>query len=69
VSKKYIQLYSGQWSPIYDKGYHECCECSLVHTVKYRLYDGVLFEMWTVNKSETAKARRKKPNSAKNSRR
>jgi hypothetical protein len=31
-----------------------------VHTVKYRLHDGVLFEMWTVNKHETAKARRKK---------
>jgi hypothetical protein len=28
--------------------------------VKYRLHDGVLFEMWTVNKAETAKARRKK---------
>ena len=55
-----IQLTDGEWSPIGNKGYHECCDCALVHTVKYRMHNGVLFEMWTRNKSETAKARRKK---------
>lgn len=59
-TKHFIQLYDGEWSPIHDKGLHECCECSLVHSVKYRLHEGVLFECWTVNKKETAKARKKK---------
>jgi hypothetical protein len=57
---KRIQLFDGEWSPIHNKAYHECCDCSLVHSVKYRLHEGVLFEMWTVNRQETAKARRKK---------
>ncbi len=60
MKRKHIQLYDGRWSPIHNKGYHECCHCALVHSVNYRLHDGVLFEMWTVNKRETAKARRKK---------
>ena len=58
-----IQLTDGEWSPIGNKGYHECCDCSLTHTVRYRLHNGVLFEQWTTNKTATRasrKARNKK---------
>jgi hypothetical protein len=60
MSKKQnrIQLYDGHWSPIHNKGYHECCHCGLTHTVKYRLHEGVLFEMWTVNQRATQESRK-----------
>lgn len=56
---KIIQLYDGQWSPIANKGYHECCSCGLTHTVRYKLHEGVMFEKWDINKTATRASRKR----------
>jgi hypothetical protein len=38
---------------------HECCSCSLTHTVEYKVENGRIFTRWKVNDKET-KAQRKK---------
>jgi hypothetical protein len=58
MKSRRIQLFDNEWTPIGNKGYHECCECGLTHTVKYKLHDGVMFEMWTKNKTATKESRK-----------
>jgi hypothetical protein len=42
--------------------FHECCnpKCKLVHRVDYKLERGVIWERWTIDERETAKARKAK---------
>lgn len=57
---KTSQLYEGEWSPVKNKWFHECCECGLVHRVKYKIENGVLYEMWNVHRAETRQARKRR---------
>lgn len=57
------QLTDGAWyqvahgKPPYQ---HECCHCSLVHTVEYKIENGRIWERWTIDEKATESARRKK---------
>jgi folate-dependent phosphoribosylglycinamide formyltransferase PurN len=55
-----IQLYDGKWYRLGNTQLHECCnpKCCLVHRVDHKLDRGMIFERWTVDKRETAKARK-----------
>lgn len=55
---KVQQLYDNTWYRIDNEYTHECCDCSLVHTVKYKLENGVVFMQWNLNPKDTRKARR-----------
>ena len=54
-----VQLEDGEWveSGRFDR--HQCCDCKLVHIVRFKLVDGKLYEQWTRDPVETRKARRK----------
>jgi len=56
--EKVQQLYDNVWYRIDNEYTHECCDCSLVHTVKYKLENGVVFMQWNLNPRETKKARK-----------
>lgn len=50
-------MWSGKWYlDKFDR--HECCECGLVHDVKYTVENGRIFTRWKVNDKETDKARK-----------
>lgn len=38
---------------------HECCGCSLVHDLEYKVENGRIFSRWKVNQRETNKQRKK----------
>lgn len=48
------------WLRFPRKHQHECCFCSLIHDVQYRIVDGEIEERWKRNNRATAIARRKK---------
>lgn len=52
------QLYDNVWYKINDEYTHECCDCGLVHSVKYKLDNGNVMMQWNVNSKETRKARK-----------
>lgn len=59
--KKYPKHYAPkpkEWVPHSPKMQWQCCDCGLVHNVEFRI--GILEVRMTVNRKETAKARRKK---------
>ena len=64
---EYQQLWSGSWYKLDQSYHHMCCndKCGLVHKVDYKLENGVMFQRWTVDAKETAKARRKARKGAK----
>jgi len=55
------QIFDGVWyrsahgKPPY---LHECCDCGLVHNIEYRYEGGTIWEKWTIDAKETAKARK-----------
>jgi hypothetical protein len=51
-------LTDGEWVKSGDYTHHECCDCGLVHIVRYKLKDGELWEQWTTDRPQTRKARR-----------
>lgn len=53
-----IQIWDGSWYKLDDGYYHECCDCSLVHYVDYKLENGVIFMRWRTDARETKKARK-----------
>lgn len=56
------QLYDNTWYKIDDMYTHECCDCSLVHTVKYKMVRGNIMMQWNVNTRETKAARKLRTN-------
>ena len=62
---EYQQLYEGAWYKLDDSYHHQCCGCGLVHVIDFQLKNGVLFQRFTIDAKETAKARRKARKSAK----
>jgi hypothetical protein len=61
VSKlfRYVQLMDGDWFyPTMHGHYDQCCDCGLVHEIKFKVEDGVVkFQVWRRPKL-TAAARR-----------
>ena len=55
---KTIQIIDGKWYRLGNAQFHECCFCSAVHRVDYKMERGMIFERWRLDDSETRKARR-----------
>ena len=58
-----VQLVDGTWYRIANGKppyLHECCDCSLVHRVAYKMENGVIFEQWTRDEAETKAARKRR---------
>ena len=52
-----VQMYDDKW--YLDKfERHECCDCSLVHDVEYKVENGRLFTKWKRNEKETRASRK-----------
>jgi len=51
------QLWSGSWYKIDDSYWHECCYCSTIHAVDFKLEQGRILMRWTVNEKQTELAR------------
>jgi hypothetical protein len=52
-----VQIYTDTW--YLDKfEMHECCDCGLVHDVKYKVENGRIFFQWNTNVKETEKVRK-----------
>ena len=57
------QIVDGLWYALaHGKPPHteECCDCGLVHTVDYKVENGVMWARWTVNDGATAEARKRR---------
>ena len=52
MKDEYQQLWSGSWYKLDSSYHHQCCECSLVHSVDFMLKDGVIFQRWTIRKGD-----------------
>ena len=58
-----VQLEDGKWYRIANGSapyWHECCDCSLVHRVAYKVENGHIWEQWTRDEKKTRSARRRK---------
>ena len=54
---KPVQMWDESW--YLDKfTQHECCDCGLVHDVKYTVENGRILTNWKVNKRATNKSRK-----------
>ena len=51
------QVTDGEWLDVGTYKQHECCDCGLVHRIRYRIHEGKSQESWTRNDRATAKAR------------
>lgn len=52
-----VVMNDGSWYlDKFDK--HECCDCSLVHDVEYRVERGRIFTKWRRNDKETRASRK-----------
>lgn len=49
---------NGEWLDVGKYTLHECCDCSLIHRVRYRLHEGKVQESWRRDDRATARARR-----------
>lgn len=60
---KYEQAYDDEWfAPGHRKFKHMCCDCSLVHTVDFKVdKDGSVWTRWKRDNRATAAARRHFP--------
>lgn len=58
----FVQLYDNKWFRIKSVKNFQfmCCDCSLVHTMKWKKVGKRLHMMVAVNKEETKKARKEK---------
>ena len=58
MEDKYIQIVDGEWIEIPFKGFSmECCNCSLVHTLNFKVEDGRLFIKSKQDKKSTKQRR------------
>lgn len=48
MSKEYYWVSDGEWIRVPKRGYKEqCCDCSLVHRMNFRIVDGNKIEIQT----------------------
>jgi hypothetical protein len=60
ITKEEIEDYSpkaGEYSEIENGQYMTCCDCNLVHKIKYKIVDGKLFMRFWRNEKLTKKYR------------
>ena len=58
---RYTQRTDGEWIQIDMEGHKiRCCDCGLVHTLKFRMVDGKLQFQAVRNQRSTSQSRRKK---------
>lgn len=53
-----VQTYEGSWYRVKGYTHTECCDCALIHKEQYRLVDGHLEWMASVDREATAKRRK-----------
>lgn len=57
---KYRQIYDGDWEPLNKTEIVACCDCSLVHIIKYRVRKGRPEVQYRRDNRRTAALRRHK---------
>ena len=58
--RRYEQVEDGRWTRVSRRGESlECCDCSLVHRLKFRIVDGHIEIQWLRDERTTAALRRK----------
>ncbi len=62
VKYNYPQVYDGEWLEVANHNEHrvQCCDCGLVHSIKYRVIKGRIHFRTKLNMRATAAVRRKK---------
>ena len=58
---KPLQVEEGKWIRMTREGESlQCCDCSLVHKIKFRIVDGHIEIQWFLDNRTTAALRRKR---------
>lgn len=56
-----VQMQEKTWYVVGHHDLHECCDCGLVHKVKYKFEKGRIWESWERDEHETRKSRKLGP--------
>jgi len=48
-----VQMEDGVWYKVGRFTHHACCDCGLIHEVKYKWEDGQLWESWNREPKKT----------------
>ena len=60
MTKNYIQVEEGKWYLTEKDSTFICCDCSLVHEIKFKIIGGRIFSKWKRNDRKTAGYRKGK---------
>jgi hypothetical protein len=58
IEYEWMSIQENQWLPARQMRYQGCCDCGLVHVVKWKVKGGNLYMKWARDKEATRMVRR-----------